>query len=189
MDFNYKLQTTNHKLERGFTLIEVLVALSAFSIILLIIGTVFGDVLVSQRRVLNAQKVEENLSLIMEAMTREIRVAQPTPGTGNFTTISDACTAGVPAAASTLDFYNSAGQRIVYSLSGTTVYRSVDGINKPFSSNNIEFTRLQFCIRGISIYGKQPRVTIIASVRSQGNNNQQITEDYQTTVSLRYLGI
>lgn len=172
----------------GFSLIEMIVALFAFSIILTIIGAVFVNVLMSQRRVLNAQKVEENVSQVMESITRELRVAQPTPATGRFDTIGDTNCPASPVA--TLDFYNSVGQRIVYSLPVIPgpVHRSVNGVDSVINSNTVQFTSLKFCIRGISVYGKQPRVTIIAGVQST-EINQQIKDEYQTTVSLRFLGI
>ena len=181
---NFQIKSSD---QRGFTLIEMVVAVFAFSIVLALIGTVFVYALTSQRRIINAQKVEENLSFVMESMTREIRVAQP-DAQGVFSTLSDACTSASPAFASTLDFLNSSGQRIVYSLSGNAVHRSVNGTDSIMNSNSVEFTRLQFCVSGVTVYGKQPRITILTSVRSK-DTTPQVVEDYQTTVALRYLGI
>lgn len=174
--------------QSGFTIIEMMVAVFAFSIILTIIGTVFVHAMISQRRVLNAQKVEENLTMITEAMTREIRVAQPTPGGSFFDTMNDTNCPLSPA--TTLDFYNSSGQHVVYSLpvSPGPVHRSVDGVDSVLNSNSVQFTKLQFCIQGVSVFGKQPRITILTSLQST-ETNQQIKEDYQTTVALRFLGI
>lgn len=187
----------NTKSNNGFTLVEMIVALFAFSIILTIIGSVFVSAVVSQRRALNAQKVEENLNQIMEAVTRELRVAQPTPTTGVFDTISDHCTVDFPSSANSIDFFNSTGQRVKYILVGTDFHRqlldSVTGNiisngDTIMNSNAVQFTNLQFCVRGISTYGLQPRVTIIATIQST-QTDHQIIDFYQTTVSFRFLGI
>lgn len=174
MNFKFKIPYTKSK-SNGFTLIEIIVALFALGVILSIVSTVFAQALSYQRRALNAQKVEENLDLVMEAMAREIRVS--TILTGN-----TACPLS-PAPSITLQ--HPINGLVVYSLSNNVIHRNVAGVDSEMSSNTIQFTRLQFCITG-NIKGTQPRVTINSTAQST-DVAQQIKEDYQTTLSTRFL--
>lgn len=180
MRFN-KTIFSNHTINQaGFTLLEMIVAVFAFSIIITIIGSVFINALSLQRRALNAQRVEENLSLIMESVAREIRVAQPPY---NFSNTSCPPSEGDNSLAMT----NSTGHSVVYSLSGGVINRNVDGVDGFMNSNKVvEFTKLQFCVTGNNLNINQPRITILSSIQSK-DTNQQIKEDYQTTVTVRSL--
>ncbi len=172
---------SNHtKNQAGFTLLEMIVAVFAFSIIITIIGSVFINALSLQRRALNAQRVEENLSLVMESIAREIRVAQPPYGFSN--------TSCPPAGGNnSLAIINSTGHSVVYSSSGGVIDRNVDGVDGFMNSNKVvEFTKLQFCVTGNNLNTNQPRITILSSIQSK-DINQQIKEDYQTTITLRSL--
>src|SRR3989344_3831266 len=165
-------------LYKGFTLIEVIVALFALGIILSIIGGVFSQALFFQRRALNAQKIEENLNLVMEAMAREVRVAR-------IITPDNNC--GVPEVTS-VTIEHPVNGTVRYFLADNAVHREVEGVDSVMSSNTVQFTKLQFCISGNTDPddNMQPRMTILASVQST-DTNQQAKEDYQTTLSLRLL--
>ena len=169
--------TNNQRPNAGFTLVETLVTVFVFSMIVVIIGGVFVSSLDLQRRALNIQLVEENSNFLLEAMAKEIRVS--TIGSLN----SDCPT--LPA--TVLDITHPVNGSIRYSLSGTTVQRTVNGAVTTISSNAVEFTRLQFCISGTGATDqKQPRVTVLAGIRST-NAKQQAAIDIQTTLSARFL--
>lgn len=165
----------NHKTSAGFTLIEMVVSIFALGVVLTIVSAVFAQSLSFQRRALNAQRVEENLNVVMEAITREVRVATiTTPNTSCPGTFSN-----------TLAIQHPTNGTVTYSLVGNAIHRNVAGVDSTMSSNTVEFTRLQFCITGNSP-GTQPRVTVLSTVQST-DVNQRIKEDHQTTLSIRFL--
>lgn len=158
-------------------MVETLVTVFIFSIIIIIIGGAFASALDMQRRAFNIQQVEENSNFLLEAMAKEIRVS----------TIDSPDSNCPSAPATVLDITHPVNGSVRYSLSGTAVQRTVNGVVTIISSNAVEFTRLQFCISGTSATDqKQPRVTILAGIRSK-NTKQQATIDIQTTLSARYL--
>jgi prepilin-type N-terminal cleavage/methylation domain-containing protein len=174
-----QIQSSNDKtiLNAGFTLIEVMVAFLIFSIILTIFSSVFLSSSKLQKRAFNIQQAEENANYILESMAKEIRVSR----------ISGPDTNCPSSPATSLSMTHPVNGDIVYSLSGTMVQRSVNGTVTTISSNTVDFTRLQFCISGTPIGDqKQPRVTILASVRSK-KTQQQTNVDIQTVVSQRFL--
>lgn len=65
-------RTTHHP--RGFTLIEVIVALGIFSTVTLIAINIFVTVTGVQKRVASTQKVQEDVRYIVEAMAQQIRL-------------------------------------------------------------------------------------------------------------------
>lgn len=174
LKFFGKCQNTTNT---GFTLIEMLVSILAFSAIMVLMGGVFVSSLNLQRRALNLQQAEENAGFIMEVMAKEIRVAKITNSETN-----------CPSSPSqTLSIVHPVNGDIVYSLSGNAIHRNVNGTDSIISSSTVEFTRLQFCISGTPIDDtKQPRVTVMAKVRSV-KTKQQADIDIQTTLSQRFL--
>src|SRR3990167_10109857 len=62
--------------QRGFGIVELIVATFVFSIMSIIVATNFVDVLELQRRGFAAQVIQEEILFATEMMTREIRVSQ-----------------------------------------------------------------------------------------------------------------
>ncbi len=170
---NYKLQTSN----AGFSLVETLTAIFAFSVIMLLVGGVFVYALNIQRKAFNLQQAEENAGIILETMAKEIR-------TGQITTADTDCPASP---ASSLSIVHPVNGNIIYSLAGTAVHRNVNGQDSIMSSNTVNFTNLQFCVSGSAAGdGKQPKVTILTGVMSAGAL-QQAAIYAQMTISQRTL--
>lgn len=162
----------------GFTLVETFVAILLFSLILSIVGGAFVTALRIQRRAFNLQAIEENINFVIEAMTKEIRVSNR---------IITADTPNCATPATSLEFDHPVNGRIIYSLNGTAIQRSDDGVPSNITSNTIEVTRLNFCVSGAAIDdNQQPRITILASIRS-AEISQQTTINIQVTLSQRFL--
>ena len=176
-------QTQNLK-PNGFTLVETMAAFLIFSIILTVFSSVFLSSSRMQKRAFNIQQAEENASYILESMAKEIRVSVICKA-GDF---SNPCDTTCPASpASILNITHPINGKITYQLSGNAVHRIVNGTDSVISSNTVDFTRLQFCVLGTpTLDQKQPRVTILASIRSK-KTQQQASIDIQTTVSQRFL--
>lgn len=170
----HKIQ--DQQLNLGFSLFETLVTILLFSVIFMVVGGAFVSSLTIQRRAFNLQAIEENINFALEAMTKEIRVSSRL-----ITPDSPSC------AATSLEFDHPINGRIIYSLNGMAIQRSDDGIASNITSNTIEVARLNFCVLGSAIDDKQqPRITVIASIRS-AKLAQQTTIDVQTTLSQRFL--
>jgi type II secretory pathway pseudopilin PulG len=166
----------------GFTAVETLTTVFVFSIVAVVFGGAFVDALNIQRRAFNIQQVEENISFVLEAMAKEIRVSE----------IPVASTSCPLTPGNSLTIIHPVNGTITYSLTNNVVHRLVDSgsggpIDTTISSGTVQFNRLQFCISGANFADQlQPRVTILAGVRST-NTIQQATMDMQTTISTRYL--
>lgn len=175
--FSKKILPNNTKSGAGFTLVEILTTALIFSLVVTVFSSTFISSSRLQKHAFNIQQVQENASYILESMAKEIRVSK----------ISGPDTNCPSSPASNLVIDHPINGRIVYSLSSSAVHRNVNTQDSIISSNAVEFTRLQFCISGTAIGdGKQPRVTILASIRSK-NALQRASMDIQTTVSQRFL--
>lgn len=163
--------------KKGFTLIELIVAVFIFSVLMMVAAGSFVSALSLQRRALNIKKIEENGRFVLELMTRELRVASP---------INTANTNCPVSGASVISFQHPVNGAIEYSLSGTQVQRRVESVVTMISNPDVEATRLVFCITGNTENdNRQPRVTILLSFKSGGLGAQAATIDLQTAVSQR----
>jgi len=158
--------------QKGFTIIEVLITSFVFSMIVIIVATNFVDILRLQRRGFAAQVIQEEALFSIEMMSREIRVSQingPDDINCNLTSL----TIDHPINGLTTFFANNG-----------VINKTIGGDTFPITSSKINFSRLNFCIRGSGIDNAQPRITIVASIQTVGGQvNLQF--DIQTTVSSR----
>ncbi len=169
----YILKYTN-----GFTLVETIITVFIFVIIVTVVIGSFVYALNLQRRGFNIQQVEENANFIFESMTKEIRVS-------TINTADINCPISFPSACISIN--HPIDGTVVYSISGTNLLKTINGLQTTLNSNTIQFASLNFYISGtINPDQKQPRVTILATIKST-NTNQQATINIETTVSQRSL--
>jgi len=162
---------------RGFTLIELIVALAAFSLVVLSISGIFISVINSQRKILSIQNTQEAGRYLLESMTKEIRMS----------TINSSSAEGV----STLYITNSKGEDVNYVFDNTNKrllrqnpILSPDQ-NQILSPDNIELTG-SFYITKKTSAPEAPKVTIVMKLKAKGvKPEQQAVVDLQTTVSAR----
>src|SRR3989338_1018473 len=179
-----KLKTENCKLKTGnsgFTLVELLLAITLGAIVIMLISGIFAQTLRLQRRAFFIQRVQENLSLMLEAMAKEIRVS----------TISTPNTNCPSAPVQLLTINHPVNGNIEYSLSlsDNSVHRKLldSGIDTVLNSTNVKVNRMNFCVSGNSLDDNlQPRVTISLTVQN-ANGTEIFPIDVQTTVSQRLL--
>ena len=155
----------------GFGIVELLVATFVFSIMSVIVATNFVDILDLQRRGFAAQTIQEEILFTTEMMTREIRVSQVQSPDDLGCTLTS------------LSIDHPKNGPTVYSVSGGVVSKTVGGNTSSITSSKVNFSRLNFCVRGSGVDDEQPRVTIIASVRPTSGEDLQF--DIQTSVSSR----
>lgn len=160
-------------LQKGFTLVELLVSIFLFSTIMIVSVSMFVYALDLQRKAFNIQKTEESASFIMESMLKELRVSEIT------LPLDDTDCPSSPS--SSISVMHPDLGAITYDLEGTSLRKN----GQIVSSNAIEFTKLGFCVTGAQGGDyKQPRVTIMAGLRSSSTKQQSLI-DIETSISPR----
>ncbi|HZZ99218.1 MAG TPA: prepilin-type N-terminal cleavage/methylation domain-containing protein, partial [Candidatus Paceibacterota bacterium] len=146
--------------QKGFTLVEMLVASLIFSIIVLAVSEIFVTVLTNQRRAFAAQQIEESGQFAMELMAREIRVSD----------ITDQDSTDCSATTLTID--HPVNGTVVYSLNSGVLQRTADGVTTDISSSEVKFSRLNFCVAGSGPTDQeQARVAILAAVQNKSGRD------------------
>ncbi|MEK7121813.1 MAG: type II secretion system protein [Patescibacteria group bacterium] len=160
--------------QSGFTIVEVLVTSLIFSIIAMTVSAIFIQIINIEKRGLAVQKIQDNALLVLEEMSRDMRVSR----------VADQEAPGCTATAITL--IHPLKGTVVYQTSGGIVQRSVNGGSYvDVSGSNVNFTRMNFCVLGsLANDNQSPRVTIVTSIQNRtGKEIMQI--DLQTTVTSR----
>src|SRR3989338_8124547 len=120
-----------------------------FGIVSIIVATNFVDVLGLQRRGFAAQVIQEEILFATEMMAREIRVSQVQS--------PDDLGCGL----TSLSIDHPINGLIVYSISNGVISKTVGGNTFSITSSKVNFSRLNFCVRGSGVDDEQPRVTVI----------------------------
>jgi len=180
------------KNNRGVSLLELVVAITIFSFLILSSTQIFKMVVEGQRNAVSAQNVQENIRYAMEKISKEIRMAQisdtacePTAVYKVFNTTSSD---------SILHFKNQDGQCLTYYLEDNRLKVTVadglavlaDGFITPAK---IEVSNLKFFVADDLIgafHSLQPYVTMSLDIKAAGPALQQQSMKMQTTVSSRY---
>lgn len=154
------------KQQGGFTIIELIVAVGLFIVVVGIASGTFVRSLRTQRSVAELMAANDNASLTLEQMTREIRTGKKLSSTG-----------------SRLSFINYQDQPVVYVLTDGAIERN--GI--PLTSRNVLVRYLFFILSGENPGdGKQTRVAIMMGIAARGRLESFVTR-LQTTISSRIL--
>lgn len=164
------------KLGRGFTLIELIVALAIFVIIIGVTIGIFSSILKAQRKAYNVQITQDIARYLMEMMTKEIRMAKVNSVAPQVLTIERLDSLGNPV---TYTFFNDNNpvetlrRQIV--TGGQAEQRDINDASK-------------VAIRGY-FYGDTNRVTIVIEAKSKGSQpTEQAVIRLQSSVNSRYYG-
>lgn len=177
--------TGSNKQDRGFSLIELLVAATIFSFIAAATTTLFVQALDLQRRATGIQKITENVQFALESIAREVRVS----------TILSGDTACDPPG------IESRSMTIEHPVNGEVTYRYVrnDQIGmltrqvfgegeRAITSDDVNVTAFAFCVQGSGPDDIQARVTIPLTIETVGGRPTTRAEaSLQTTVVSRDL--
>jgi len=165
---------------KAFTLVELLVAMTIFIAVISVVVVIFTRALEVQRRTFALQDVQDNARYVLEAIAREIRMADVVTGEGGY---------------EELDIINYKGEEVKFKwfLDEAQKQLKVKRGDEPYNSltsEDVELTNLQFYVRKCTtaepIIDIQPRVTISMSLRSANPHYQEATETYlETTISTR----
>ncbi len=171
---------------RGFTLVEILVAVAIFSITIGAISGIFVSVLQIQRRGLSNQEIIDSISYNLEYMSRALRMARKQ--TAQLPScIDNGLNYKITRAGNGINFLDYQGVcREIY-LNGGRIY--LDNDNSPLTPTALEVSSLKFNLIGESDADNlQPRVTIAFTIKNKTQDPKgQVQLNIQTTVSQREL--
>ena len=167
----------------GYSLIELLVAISVFVVVLSVNSNIFLNAVRGQGKAITTQNVSDNARYAMEVMARELRVARVTslPADGvvnDITFISGS--------------QNRLNKSIRFFLSGGSVMFDDDTTDANpaksiTSTQNVNVTGLTFTINNQAV---QPRVTVVLKIESKGSQVSTYNNIVlQTTISPRELNL
>jgi len=185
--------------KRGVTLLELMVAVSLFTITILIATSIFRLVLDGQRQAIASQSMQENLRYFYEKIDKEIRMAQKNinctgADVGKVYTVGNKDAFGV---GDSLIFRNYHGDCIVYSLDNNGVLKISDtpaGGGTPYvaamTPSNLRISSLKFSVvqndKTNPAKQVQARVTLKMHAEIDVKNGSTQKMDIQTTIASRF---
>lgn len=177
----------NSKSQSGFTLVELVVAISIFITLVTVAAAAFIQGVRGERRMVDLMAVADNAGIVLEQITREIRTGYDF--CGNLSTNNpSACESSD---SDELTFTNFENKQVTYTKSGEGIVRE-EGANSSNSkvtvltADNISVSYLKFFVTQNNDYCNPWRITVIMSVTSPKVNQ---TIPLQTTISSRILPV
>lgn len=185
-----KIIKENLSFQSAFTIIELLVATALFVVIVAIASGSFVSALRTQRAMVALMAANDNVSLAIEQMAREIRT-----GTEFCININNSCSD------SKLVFTNYKGKQTIYQLGTKTISRVFlqKGVkigilqkgNQQITADNVDVQNLKFIVSGNKTNDDQAtRVTIVIKVAVPQKGFIGVRGAFtnlQTTISVRNL--
>jgi len=164
--------------DAGFSLVELLTALTIFSFIILIVVATYIQSLQIRQRSFYAEAIQRNALPVLELMAKEIRVSQIQDQNNNCST---------DPALNQLTIAHPDEGTILYRLDAQSrVERVVGGVTYYLSYDEVIFNSLRFCVAGSALPSddQSARVAIIASI-SNRSGKEILTINLQTAVTSR----
>ena len=174
----------NTQRQRGFSLIELLVAATIFTFVVTAVTALFSQALQMQRRAQGIQKIDENAMFTLESMSREIRVSRILSG--------DAPCDGVPDATNyTLQIRHPSNGVVTYRfdpVQGRLLRASATDPEQAISAPDVTYTKFAFCVTGAEDDNIQARVTMPMTIQAPGGTTRTpVSVSLQTSVVSRDL--
>lgn len=173
---------------RGFTLIEMLVALSIFSLVVTLVLNTFVHSFAAQKKVIEMQVVQREGAYLMESLSRDIRMATDLDD-------SERSDSG-HVSGSTLIFTNHGKKIVKYCLADSNAVCNTGGNNIAFNttdpltgvvttgvmnSSEVQISNLVFSVSAAD--KTQPFITIYITLQSA--KDPAVTVTMQTSVAMR----
>ena len=171
----------------GFTLIELMAAISIFSVVMLISMGSILSVFDANRKSQSLRSVMDNFNFTMESMTRTIRFGR-NYHCGSSGDVTQPLDCPSPFWSDFLVVKDSNGSEVTYKLSNNRIIRSIDGGQDYFmTSPDITITNLAFRVFGSSPYPEllQPQVIVVVEGFAGTKPGTQSSFSLETTVSQR----
>lgn len=184
------MQKTYKKvLQKGFTLIEIMVSLSVFIIIMTVsLGSILS-ILETNDKSQTKKTAMDNLNFALESMSRTVRFS--TNYYCGTTSTNPPPALDCPSGGSSLSVRGSDGALITYSLSGGRLMKTVNGSASPVTSSEATINRLTFYVFNSAPFPNlgQPRVLLILSGTVGTKTSTQSIFNLQTLMSQRKIDI
>ena len=170
----------------GFTLIELMVSVTIFSVVMVICMGAILTILNSNRKSQAMRSVMDNLNYTLDDMTRAIRFGYNyhCDATNGDPTVPRDCAT----AASSFAVKSSDNHQLIFSLAGGRITETIDGSLYYLTSSDTTITKLSFLVSGsypFSTDQLQPRVIIVISGYAGSKPSVQSNFTLQTTLSQR----
>lgn len=172
-------------MKKGFTLIELIVAIGLFGVSSTIIAGMLLSMVSIQNRAIAIRSTMDNLGFALEIMSKDIRTGSAYPASCNpcsefsFTSAYDVANAGgafLPDGTPDTVYYRNNSNRFEKKLNG--------GAYLPLTAPEVRIDRLRFYVTGASATDDiQPMVTVVVSASAGRNFDTKI--NLQTTISQR----
>jgi len=182
---------------KGFTLIEIMVSVSVFSVIMLLTSSSIYTVFDANRKSQSLRSVMDNLNLSLESMTRTIRFGKDYHCDINFgdPALPRDCAGG----ANSIAVLDSNGTQVRYSFDAVNrkIVRIIGGVSQDVTGSDVTITIATFRVFGSTPYiagagtcpGSndclQPQVIIVVSGYSGAKATSRSSFNLQTTISQR----
>ena len=184
----YKPYYTTGNSKLGFSLIEVIISVSLFSVMILSATSIFKMVIDSQRSALATQNVQESLKFFLEVTAKEMRMAKKNEGVCPGLAADDIYFVSTENGYDTLSFRSYYGECIKYSLApdnGVMRFKVTRDANYGFISPiKINIDHLDFVFASSPTI--QPMVTLNIQAHAIGVNLDQSRMTLQTSITSRY---
>lgn len=163
--------------QRGFTIVELLVSIAIFSLVTSFGVTVFVRSLRAQRSVVALISANDNASLAIEAIARELRRGRDFSAN---------------AFGTDLRFFNAEQKEIVYRYDESlqAITRSENGTGFfPVTAKNVVVENAHFAVQNTDAAGHQilPRITLSVKLGAKDRDIAGAVTEISTTVSSRGL--
>ncbi len=176
---------TSSNRQSGFSLVELLVAATIFTFVVMGVSSLFAQALDLQRRATGLQKIQENALYVMESIAREVRVS-------SITSLNTNCNPP-DAGTRTMTIKHPVNGDVTYTFGTATgvgaISRSANGEpDQVITSSDVDFKSFAFCVSGVGVDGKQSRVTIPMTIQAvSARASGRVTTSLQTTIVSRDL--
>lgn len=175
--------------KKAFSLIEVIVSVSIFTVMMLSMTGIFTMVMEAQRKAIASQNVQESLKYFLEVINKEIRMAQRSTG-DCFVPSGDIYSVSSSGGSSVLSFKNRYGKCVRYFVengSGSNPSRFIvsrDSTEDYISPGKISVDSVDFKLsQGTNL---QELVTINIKARAINAPASETEMVLQTSLSSRY---
>lgn len=173
---------------RGYTLLEMIVAVGVFSVIMLAATGAYLTLINLDRQARATTDVVTNLSFAVDSMARSIRT-----GTDyECNNVPEQNCTGAQYGTS-LGFTDSDGRDVVYSLSGEQLQVTIDPgaggpVTTPLTDPRVAVSTLRFYVRGVGLGdGIQPQVTIVLRGTMLTGEGDEVEFSIQGGATQRFL--
>lgn len=154
--------------KKGYTMVELLVAIGIFSVITTVAVGGFARALRTHREALALMSASSNVGNALEQIVRELRTGRSFVVAGGGSSIS---------------FDNAIGQAVTYQMAGSSIERSSLAPAQKITDSNVVVRYLRFNYINVADY--PPRLVINLGISPNVADVSDVVLDIQTTVSGR----